>query len=408
MSSYFTKQRFGSRNVSRNRRFTGGRSSFYFKTTRRAGGRGESIDINKFIRKAVDPAITEVDEAKHVFADFGFSPALSANLEKRNYPKPTPVQDQSIGYIIGGKDIIGLADTGAGKTAAFLLPLIDKVYRNKQEKVLIIAPTRELALQIDNELRAFAQDMRIYSAVCVGGMPIYAQIHSLRRSPNFVIGTPGRLKDLNLRHQIRFEQFKNIVLDEVDRMLDMGFVDEIRNILGQLPSPRQSLFFSATLPPRIKELVQQFLTRPVTVEVKTGETAANVEQDVVRVPNQGSKFQTLHDLLNKDELKKVLIFNETKHGVEKLTDELVRSGFRAESIHGNKRQSQRQRSLTLFREGSVNILVATDVAARGLDIRDITHVINYTVPQSFNDYIHRIGRTGRGASRGKALTFVGA
>ncbi len=408
MSSYFTKPRFGARNVSRNRRFNGGRSSFYFKTTRRPGGRGENIDINRFIKKTVDATSVPVEQIKHMFADFGFTPALSANLQKRNYSKPTPIQDQSIEHIINGKDIIGLADTGTGKTAAFLLPLIDKVYRDRQEKVLIIAPTRELALQIDNELREFARDMRIYSAVCVGGMPIYAQIHSLRRNPHFVIGTPGRLKDLNLRHQIRFEQFGNIVLDEVDRMLDMGFIDEIRNILGQLPTKRQSLFFSATLPPRIKELTQQFLTNPTTIEVKTGETAANVEQDIVRVQNPSVKFQTLHDLLNKDELKKVLIFNETKHGVEKLTDELVKSGFRAESIHGNKRQSQRQRSLTLFRDGAVNILVATDVAARGLDIRNITHVINYTLPQSYNDYIHRIGRTGRGACTGKALTFVGA
>jgi len=247
--------------------------------------------------------------------------------------------------------------------------------------------------------------MGLYSAISVGGMPIYHQISALRRNFNFVIGTPGRLKDLKERKVINFSVFNFVVLDEIDRMLDMGFVDEIKRILAELPQGRQSLFFSATLPPKIRDLVNQFLKNPITIQVSTGDTAKNVDQDIVRVADH-LKFDRLKDLLITDELKKVLIFSETKRGVERLAVDLVRDGFKADSIHGDKRQSQRQRALAKFKENQVQILVATDVAARGLDIDNVSHVINYTVPQTYNDYIHRIGRTGRGDKKGFALTFV--
>jgi superfamily II DNA/RNA helicase len=280
------------------------------------------------------------------------------------------------------------------------------VFKNRSQKVLILAPTRELALQIDDEFRQFSWSMKIFSTVCVGGAPIYKQINNLKREPNFIIGTPGRLKDLSEKNLIKFESFNNIVIDEIDRMLDMGFIDEIKNILAKLPKERQSLFFSATMPIKIRDLVHHFLIDPVTVEIKSGETTANVDQDIVRVRSSEMKFNQLEELLRQSDLKKVLIFSETKREVEKLTSNLVGEGFKADSIHGDKKQHQRQKALSLFKNNAINILVATDVAARGLDIDDISHVINYTIPQTYNDYVHRIGRTGRGNKKGMALTFV--
>jgi superfamily II DNA/RNA helicase len=390
-------------------------AGFKFKMTRSNHSRndapkrkkrlGEEIDPALFIKKASAVEQKEI-EIKHTFADFALCDAIKKNLAYKKFVTPTPIQDQAIPQILEGRDLIGLANTGTGKTAAFLLPLINKAYANRHEKALIIAPTRELALQIEQEFRHFAWDMKLFSASCVGGMPIFKQISNLKRNPNFVIGTPGRLKDLIDRKLILPEQFRSIVLDEVDRMLDMGFVDEIKKILEMLPKERQTLFFSATMPEKIERLAGQFLSDPVTVAVKQGNTSANVDQDVVRYRSSAMKFQELKDLLKQKELTKVLIFIETKAEVERITGDLVTDGFQADCIHGDKKQHQRARALTQFKRNSVNILVATDVAARGLDIDDISHVINYTIPQTYDDYIHRIGRTGRGSNKGMALTFV--
>lgn len=397
---------FSSNSFSRtNRGFSSSRGYSGFSRNRKpVKMRGERIDESKFIKKA-SAVVMEETKIQNSFSDFGFCPQLSRNLVSRKYSVPTPIQDQSVPHIMKGRDLIGLANTGTGKTAAFLLPLIDKCFSDKSKKVLIIAPTRELAQQINEEFRKFSSEMGLYSVVCVGGMPIYRQIDCLRRRFNFVIGTPGRLKDLKDRGEIDFSAFDFVVLDEIDRMLDMGFVDEIKRILSELPQNRQSLFFSATLPEKIKILVNQFLVDPVTIQVTTGNTAKNVDQDVVRV-GVHEKFDKLKDLLITDELEKVLIFSETKRQVEKLTEDLIRDGFKADSIHGDKRQSQRQRALIKFKENHVQILVATDVAARGLDIDNVSHVINYTVPQTYDDYVHRIGRTGRANRKGFALTFV--
>lgn len=384
-----------------NRRKSGG---FNNNRRKKQGGK-ENIDVSLFIKKPSSVTAPEI-EIKNTFDDFEITSALRLNLNRRDYKKPTPIQDQAINHALAGRDLIGLANTGTGKTAAFLLPLIDKIYKDKRQKALIIAPTRELALQIENELHQFSYGMKIYFASCVGGMSIGKQINNLRRNPNFVIGTPGRLKDLIARGLIKLETFNNIVLDEVDRMLDMGFVKEIRDILEKLPKEKQSLFFSATLPPKIKALVVTFLKDPVTVEVFSGRTPENIEQDIVRVAHPGIKFDILTELLAKPDLSKVLVFSETKRDVKKLEVQLVKRGFKAESIHGNKNQSQRQRALKSFKDNHAKILVATDVAARGIDIKDISHVINYTVPRTYDDYVHRIGRTGRGDKSGKALTFV--
>ncbi|MFA6492627.1 MAG: DEAD/DEAH box helicase [Patescibacteria group bacterium] len=381
-----------SQNYGRRRNFSGNQST-------------EKIDISRFIKKATENNGTEKEVIKNSFADFKFVPEIEKNLKVKSYTIPTPVQDQTIGHILEGRDIIGLASTGTGKTGAFLLPMINKTFKDRSQKVLIIAPTRELAFQIANEFHSFSFEMKIFSALCVGGMPIYKQIANLKRQPQFVIGTPGRLKDLHKRNLINYSQFQNIILDEVDRMLDMGFVNEIREILEQFPKVRQSLFFSATMPPKIRTLTEEFLQNPITVSLNIGQTACNVDQDIVRA-SESEKFDKLREILSQSNFEKVLIFSETKRGVEKLTTNLISKGFKAESIHGDKRQGQRQRALNQFKNNEVTILVATDVAARGLDIKDISHVINYTIPQTYNDYIHRIGRTGRANSKGAALTFV--
>lgn len=367
---------------------------------------GEEIDISRFIQKSTSAAPVVDEIVDKTFADFNFCEAINKNLAYRKFVTPTPIQAKAIEHVMAGRDIIGLASTGTGKTAAFLLPMIEKVRNDRSQFVLIIAPTRELAQQIESEFRQFSWGMQIFSANCVGGAPIFKQISNLKRNPNFVIGTPGRLKDLSDRGLVKFGNFQTIVLDEVDRMLDMGFVDEIKAILGALPTPRQSLFFSATMPMKIRDLVNRFSNNPVTIETKVGQASANVSQDIIKIRDKALKFNQLKELLATSEITKALIFIETKAEVERVTSNLVYEGFKADSLHGDKKQSQRQRALSRFKENSVNILVATDVAARGLDINGISHVINYTIPQTYDDYIHRIGRTGRGQNKGFAYTFV--
>lgn len=416
MSQFNRSNRFSRNNFSRNgsnNNFSRNRKPFFSSKSRYGSRpnkpkmRGERIDISKFIKKPIVEQNVQIIAIEHKFSDFGFCDQLQKNLQIRNFITPTPIQDQSIAHIMSGGDLIGLANTGTGKTAAFLLPMINKCYYDKSQKVLIVAPTRELAIQINDEFRKFAVFLKIYSAVCVGGAPSYKQISDLRRNPSFVIGTPGRLKDLKNKGYIKFSSFQNVVLDEIDRMLDMGFIDEIKNMLAEIPKERQSLFFSATMPPKIRELSQRFLIDPVTVKVSSDGASENIDQDIVRA-NKINKFDKLKDLLIAQDLKKVLIFSETKRDVESLAENLVRDGFKADSIHGDKRQSQRQRALRNFKDNYIQILVATDVAARGLDIKNVTHVINYTIPHTYDDYIHRIGRTGRENKKGFALTFVDA
>lgn len=368
---------------------------------------GQRIDISKFINKASEQVDVEPYVPQHVYADFPINQLLKNNLAEKGITTPTQIQDQTIPLALAGKDVIGIANTGTGKTAAFLIPLINKVIQNGQERVLIMTPTRELALQIQDELKAFTKGMRVYSTLCIGGANIGYQIGQLRRNPQFVIGTPGRLKDIVERKCLKLHHFQSVVLDEADRMLDMGFINDIKLLMEQLSPVRQTLFFSATMSPQIQSLTQSFLTEPVTVSVKIQETAANVDQDIIRVEHNDHKIEQLHDLLIKEDFQKVLIFGQTKFGVERLSDELATRGFRVTSIHGNKTQPKRQQALNMFKQNDVQILVATDVAARGLDIPNVSHVINYDIPSTYEDYIHRIGRTGRANNKGVALTFVG-
>lgn len=363
------------------------------------------IDESRFISKAKDRKIVEYIP-KTRFCDLPINESLKKSIEAKGYEKPTLIQDKAILPALEGNDLIGIANTGTGKTAAFLIPLIDKVLNNKKEKVLIIAPTRELAEQISGELAGFSKGMKLFSALAVGGMNIGSQIMNIRKGVSFVIGTPGRINDLINRKVLKLEEFGTLVLDEADRMLDMGFIGEVRDIFGKMPEKKQVLFFSATFEREIQRLADDFLKNPIKIEAKTGETAENVDQDVVKYSRYEEKMDTLHNLLIEGEFKKVLIFGETKMGVEEVCTTLKDRGFKAVSIHGDKSQRDRRLALKMFKEEKAEIMVATDVAARGLDIPEVTHVINYDIPHTYEDYVHRIGRTGRASSKGIALTFV--
>jgi len=367
----------------------------------------KTLDISAFINKVTaDTTPVQTFVPKHMFADFNLHTDLLRNLEGRGYSQPTPIQDSVIPHIINGQqDLVGLANTGTGKTGAFLIPLINKALANRDQQTLILAPTRELAVQIEKEFYLFSKNLRLSSVVIVGGARMFPQIMKAKTFNNFVVGTPGRVIDLIKRGVLKLEKFKTVVLDEADRMLDMGFINDIKFILSHLPEERQTLFFSATLSPEIKGLISDFLKTPVSVSVKTGDTSKNIHQDVVRI-NGRNKIDVLQELLRQDGFNKVLAFGKTKHGVDKIYESLIESGIKAESIHGNKSHGQRQRALQNFKNDRATILIATDVAARGIDISGITHVINYDTPQSYDDYVHRIGRTGRGSQKGIALTFI--
>ena len=344
--------------------------------------------------------------SKNKFSDFLISEELKRNISNKGYTSPTPIQDEAIQPILEGRDVIGIANTGTGKTAAFLIPLIEKVLKNRSERILIVSPTRELALQIRDEFSHFAKGFSIYSAICIGGASMGRQREEIGRNPNFVIGTPGRIKDLVQTRILNLGQFRTVVLDEADRMVDIGFINDIKFFISLLPRERQSLFFSATIDGKVSEIIRTFVKNPVTVSVKQQETSENVTQSVIQVKDKNKKIEQLHDLLIQDGFDKVLVFGRTKWGIQKLSDELIRRGFKAGAIHGNKSQNQRQRTLDQFKNNQIKILLATDVASRGLDIEDVSHVINYDIPASYDDYVHRIGRTGRANKKGTAMTFV--
>lgn len=367
---------------------------------------GKYIDPALFINKAVVTETVVEYVPEHKFADFKVEPELKATITKKGYVTPTPIQDRAIPHILKGGDVVGIANTGTGKTAAFLIPIINKLILDRRSSALVMVPTRELALQINEEFRTLVPGLRLFSATFVGGTSTYRDVQKLRQHNHLIIGTPGRLKDMEERGALVLEDFTTVVLDEADRMLDMGFIHDMRAMLGKIPESAQGLFFSATLTKEIERLVSDFLTDPVTISVKTQETADSVDQDVVRLRPGELKIDVLEKLLRDPAFDKVLVFGETKHGVEKVAKELMRRGIKAESIHGNKTHGKRQSALRMFKESHAQVLVATDVAARGLDIAGVSHVINYDIPHTYEDYVHRIGRTGRAGKRGKALTFL--
>lgn len=376
----------------------------------RNGGRQarpvKSFNPEGFMRSYVAPETGETYTPVNTFSDFGVNEILLKNIALKGYATLTPIQDKTIPLVLAGRDVIGIANTGTGKTAAFLIPLIEKILKNRQEKVLVVTPTRELANQIQSELLSFSRGLGIWAVLAIGGVSIGPQRRNLFKPYNLVIGTPGRIKDLLRERSLNLTGFKTVVLDEADRMVDMGFITDIKMIISLLPHERQSLFFSATIDGKVREILNGFVRNAVTVSVKTRETPLNVHQEIVRVTNPGRKVDQLHDLLIQKEYSKVLIFGRTKWGVQKLADELAQRGFRTDAIHGNKNQNQRLKALDRFKRQEIQVLLATDVASRGLDIPDVTHVINYEMPESQDAYIHRIGRTGRADKKGVALTFV--
>lgn len=385
----------------------GGRTNNARRNGGKRGPQKKYIHPSKFVNKAVEKAEEAPYEATHKFTDFPFGADLQFNIAKKGYENPSPIQDQAIPHIVDGRDVIGLANTGTGKTAAFLLPIIERQSGiSLRPSVLVMAPTRELAQQIDEEFRGFSKGMNLYSTLVVGGMNIDRQIRELKRRPHFIIGTPGRLKDLLERRVLQLKNMTTLVLDEADRMLDMGFLPDIKTIVGAMPEERQTLFLSATITPEIDNVVRDFLKDPVTVSVRKGETSDHVEQGVVEARDKSHKVELLCDMLSNDEFEKVLVFGETKFGVQRLSDHLSNVGIPSVAIHGNKNQSQRTKALKQFKDERVKVMVATDVAARGLDIPNVSHVINFDTPTTYEDYVHRIGRTGRGGARGAAFTFI--
>jgi len=385
------------------RRFSQGR-----RNERSRGKRGaQTLPSTVFINKEPVVKHEETYVSERTFNDFGLDGRLVENLEEKGYTCPTRIQDEAIPHICAGSDVVGLANTGSGKTAAFILPIIDTLTKQTSDEMsLIVTPTRELAQQIQKEFNTFSSRMKLSSVLCVGGLNMRAQIRDLRRHPNVIIGTPGRLKDLLDQREIKSDTITTLVLDEADRMLDMGFLPDITYIIDTLPKQRQSLCFSATTNSAINKLFARLLNDPVTISVRTSETGEHIAQDVITVRSPADKMTQLTEMLNREHFERVLIFGEMKHHVQKLANTLNKQGFAAEAIHGNKSQPQRKRALDMFRNGKVNILVATDVAARGLDIPNVSHVINFDQPRTRDDYIHRIGRTGRAGKQGQAYTFV--
>lgn len=369
---------------------------------------GSRIHPSRFINKAIEIEQEEVYVPKHTFHDFGLSARTVTTLDYLGFTTPSPIQDQCLPPALEGRDIIGLANTGTGKTAAFLLPIIEKLSKdNSLMSVLILAPTRELAQQIDEEFRRFSAGQKLYSTLVVGGANINRQIQQVKRGPHIIVGTPGRVKDLIQRRVLRLQNVTTFVLDEADRMCDMGFVADIRSIEAELSKERQTFCYSATMTPDVQRIVEEFMINPVTISVVKNQTNDHIEQDVIHASDKTQKIEILTELLNQPEFTKVIIFGETKFGVQRLADSLTKADLPAVAIHGNKSQAQRERALSSFKRDQVNILVATDVAARGIDIQNVSHVINFDPPKQYEDYVHRIGRTGRAGKAGKALTFVG-
>ncbi len=382
----------------------GGKQRIVREKGKKGGCVKEIIDPARFVKKAVFVEKTEYSPV-HAFSDFGLNERILKNVEAKGYVKPSPIQDKAIGPVMEGKDVVGIANTGTGKTAAFALPMVHKLIHDMTAKALILAPTRELAQQIQEEIISFSKNCGIRTVLIIGGNSINVQTRDLAKNPRIVIGTPGRLKDHINQGTLDLSGVTYTVLDEVDRMLDMGFIRDIRSIFSHVPKARQSVFFSATIDKEVERLILDFAKDPVTISLRENVTADGVDQDVVWYRDNDERIEKLHDLLIKG-CEKTIIFDDTKRAVEKLGKELKKRGFRVDQIHGDKSQGQRTRAIRRLKEDEIDILVATDVAARGIDVSDISHVINYSQPVTYEDYVHRIGRTGRAGKTGQAFTFL--
>jgi len=359
--------------------------------------------------KEADHGVEEkVFRSERMVSELPIDSRLKQALRAKGYERPTEIQDRTLETLLEGKDILGIAQTGTGKTGAFLIPIIEKLLQKRVNPyALVVVPTRELALQVEEEFKSMAKGLGLFSACFIGGTNINRDLQTLRRNSHVVIATPGRLLDLSDRGAIKLGKFQTLVLDEFDRMLDMGFIHDVKRILNGLKQRKHTMLFSATLDKSQQAMINTILTNHVTVKVSTGDRSGDsIDQDIIRLKPGQDKFVILKEMLNQNDFEKVLLFEETKHRVSRLCVKLNKAGIASEQIHGNKSQNARQNALKAFKQGKVKVLVATDVAARGLDISDVSHVINYQVPQSHDSYIHRIGRTGRAGKVGKAYTFV--
>lgn len=348
------------------------------------------------------------------FADLSLAAPLQRILEEKGYKKPSPIQAQAIPPILAGRDLIGCAQTGTGKTAAFALPLLQRLaepYKldDYEVRALVLVPTRELAVQVERSFETYGKYLKLRRALVFGGVSAGPQIKALRRGVDVCIATPGRLLDLFQQEQLDLDRTQYLVLDEVDQMLDMGFLPDVRRVCRELPGRRQSLFFSATLSPAMKEIADGIVYKPVIIRIDPEKpTVDRIDQRICYVP-QKSKIKLLEHILNEqdtsDKDHRTLVFSRTKHGADKISRVLLKAGLRADAIHGNKSQNARQAALERFRDGRTSILIATDVAARGLDIKGVSLVVNYDLPEVSESYVHRIGRTARAEASGRAIAF---
>ena len=345
------------------------------------------------------------------FHDFGLGAPITRALAEEKYVTPTPIQTQTIPVVLSGRDVVGIAQTGTGKTAAFALPILHHLLTKpraadrKSCRVLVLSPTRELSGQIRDSFRAYGRHLRVNTALAIGGVPMGGQVRSLLNGVDVLVATPGRLLDLVRSNALRLGFVEHLVLDEADRMLDMGFIHDIRTIVAKLPAQRQTLFFSATMPRAIAELAGQMLRDPVRVAVTpVASTVERIQQRIIHT-DHGAKPAILADILKRESTDRVLVFTRTKHGADKVVRGLVKSGIAAEAIHGNKSQGQRDRVMAAFRNGDIRTLVATDIAARGIDVDGISHVVNFDLPNVPETYVHRIGRTARAGADGVAISL---
>jgi len=360
------------------------------------------------VKEAEQGVVEKVFRSDRLVQELPINARLKQNLSEKGYTRPTEIQDRTLETLLEGRDILGIAQTGTGKTGAFLVPIIEELlHKRTNHFALVVVPTRELALQVEEEFRSMSKGLGLYSACFIGGTNINRDLQNLRRNSHVVIATPGRLLDLTDRRAMDLSKFRTLVLDEFDRMLDMGFIRDVNRILDGMKHRRHTMLFSATLDKSQQSMINNILSNPVTVKVSGGTRGGDsIDQDIIRLKPGEDKFKVLQHMLSGEEFDKVLLFEETKHRVSKLCIKLNKAGIKAEQIHGNKSQNARQSALKAFKQGRVRVLVATDVASRGLDISDVSHVINYQVPQTHDSYIHRIGRTGRAGKMGKAYTFV--
>jgi ATP-dependent RNA helicase RhlE len=373
----------------------------------RPGLKASTLDPSRLVKEASQKEMKEF-RSDRLIKDLPISGQLKQCLEKKGFERPTEIQDKTLEALLQGRDLLGIAQTGTGKTGAYLVPIIEQLLHKRiNPYALVVVPTRELALQVEEDFKSMTKGMGLYSACFIGGTNISRDLQALRRPSHVVIATPGRLLDLTNRRALDLSKFNTLVLDEFDRMLDMGFVRDVNRILDGMHQRNHTMLFSATLDKSQKSHIDTILQNPVTVKISSADgTGDNIDQDIVKLKTGEDKFKILHEMLSQETFNKVLLFEETKHKVSRLCVKLNKAGIPAEQIHGNKSQNARQSALKAFKQGHIRVLVATDVASRGLDISDVSHVINYQVPQTHDSYIHRIGRTGRAGKAGKAITFV--